>query len=460
MTETMADRRYRLLEPDRSLQLEEMRAKLTELGDVASLKALEKMERGFNRLDRGQYGDPAKGLLMTVTDGVKTAMQELGADPERLLSARVGSTLREDVSAQMTPFGDGSGLAMISDAVLSLSFLYCQYAGVVLRPKTGWFRREPTGRDEQLITGLLRYYNVNQRVFGLAGKLGWRTSRRAMLSAYMVGINAARFVVAHELSHHVLGHTSALSGFAPGEHLPLCSESQRQEIEADVFAFQTVRRAAEQESFGSSSRADRSALTGALMAMLAIHSTEQALFVRRGVTHPAAVTRSSYLLQEVGPELQSYAGTFLGTFLTATEQSSDFSESAQPFDWERYAAARDVESSHPVDYLRTISILDQAQCCSDQRLVDLVADSGLSTAATGVRQIGDVRQALATWGLAGEKITSLLDPNRALTFHNLYEAIQTSLMAQGMPDVERIATPLAAAKVVSNRLTRDAGETG
>lgn len=37
--ETLADRRYRILEPDRTVQLEEMRAKLTELGDAASLKA-------------------------------------------------------------------------------------------------------------------------------------------------------------------------------------------------------------------------------------------------------------------------------------------------------------------------------------------------------------------------------------------------------------------------------------
>jgi hypothetical protein len=442
--ETMADRRYRMLEPDRSVQLEEMRAKLVELGDDESLKALDKMQRGFDRLDKGKHGDPMKGLLMTVTDEVMSAMRDLGADAQRLESARVGSTLREDVSAQLTPFSDGSGLAMISDAVLSLAFLYCQYAGVVVRSKAALFRRDTTARDKSLLIGLLRYYNVNQRVFGLAGKLGWRTSRRAMFTSYLVGLNAVRFIVAHELSHHVLRHSSAPSGFSPGEHLPVCSDSQRLETEADEFAFRAVRRAA-----GSS---ERSALTGALMAMLAIHSTEQALFVRRGVTHPAAATRSSYLLQHVGPELQSYAGNFLGTFLEATELSSDFSESAQPFGWEQFAAARDVTSSHPVDYLRTISLLDQLQCSSDQRLVDAVAKSALPIAGAGASYAGDVRRALATWGLGDEKIGSMLDPNRALTFHTLYEAIQASLMAQGMPASERIGIPLAAARLVSGRV--------
>ncbi|RZU16194.1 hypothetical protein EV645_3744 [Kribbella rubisoli] len=442
--ETMADRRYRMLEPDRSVELEQMRAKLVELGDTASLKTLGKMERGFDRFDKGKHGDPMKGLLMTISEEVRSAMRDLGADTDKLESARVGSTLREEVSAQLTPFSDGSGLAMISDAVLSLAFLYCQYAGVVTRSKAAWFRRGTTARDESLLIGLLRYYNVNQRVFGLAGKLGWRTSRRAMLTSYLVGMNAARFIVAHELSHHVLGHSSAPSGFSPGEHLPVCSDSQRLEMEADEFAFRTVRRAA--------GPFERSALTGALMAMLAIHSTEQALFVRRGVTHPAAATRASYLLQQVDPELQSYADNFIGTFLKATELSSDFSESAQPFEWEQYAAARDVTSSHPVDYLRTISLLDQLQCSPDQRLVDAVAKSALPIAGAGASYAGDVRRALATWGLGSEQIDSMLDPNRALTFHTLYEAIQASLMAQGMPPAERIGIPLAAARLVSDRV--------
>ncbi|NEA37447.1 hypothetical protein [Streptomyces sp. SID13031] len=458
--ETMAERRYRVLEPNRAVQLEQMKAELARLGDRRSLRRLKLMEAGFKLFDRGRFANPMNGMLQASTLGVKQAMIEIGADQDKVASAFVGSSLREDVAAQMTPFSDGSGLAVMSDAVLSLVLYYSQYAGAVLadpspgQPKKFGPDRGTTDRgNTEVLTGLLRYYNVHQRVFGVAGKLGWRTPRGASRTS-RTGVHALRFVLAHELSHHVLGHDSALSGFSPGEHLPVCSGNQRLELDADDFAYRAVQRAAHNDRPGSASADDPAAITGALIAMMAIHSTERALFVRRGCTHPPASVRAEYLLHDLSPELQDYAESLSTELLSATEGSSMFSPEAEPFDWAWYAASRKIDSSHPDDYLQHINTLDQIQCFSVDRLVEATSTASIPSPAEGAPEAaaGNLTRALELWGLTEADRHRLTDPGQALTFHTLYKLLQSRFQEQGLPHGEHVSISLVTAQLLSKSI--------
>lgn len=194
--ESMAERKRRRLEPNRADQLEAMRERLAELGDHEGLEQLNDSMSNW-QLDESaaRYGSPAEAMVETVTAEIKAALLDLGASQERLNTVHVSSTLQNDVSAKMTPFSDGSGLVEISDAVLTLSGQYSQFsavgltrigAGGAVRGRIAAFRAAVKGSmagDPAVLTGLLRYYNVNQRVYGLSAKLGLRTAPAATETA-------------------------------------------------------------------------------------------------------------------------------------------------------------------------------------------------------------------------------------------------------------------------------------
>ncbi|WP_406509928.1 hypothetical protein [Streptomyces sp. NBC_00212] len=154
-------------------------------------------------------------------------------------------------------------------------------------------------KNADVLTGLLRYHATNQRVSGVATQLGVRLSPRGQRGAWRLNGLAYRFVIAHEIAHHVLGHSSDPSSFAPGEHVPVCSENERRERDADLLAFRATRRAGEMQEGGPLMELEAvdSATKGALIAMLGLNLTEQALFVRRGCTHPPAATRAAWLAE-------------------------------------------------------------------------------------------------------------------------------------------------------------------
>src|SRR5882757_6212638 len=240
--ESMADRAYEDLIPDRDAQIDEIRLRLGELGDHEGLQRFDANMSEWEHSEiqaQNSHTDPASGLVLMVTEQLKTAMADLGAAPERLATVRVASTLQPNVSALYVPFRDGSSLVKVSE---------------------------------------------------------------------LIGLEAANFVIGHEMAHHVLGHATT-RGFAPGEELPVCSDNELQELEADLFACRASLRASERElaeTPAAGTDIQIFALLGALIAMLAVHSTEEALFLRRGNSHPPARTRASLLLNEVGERAQQF----------------------------------------------------------------------------------------------------------------------------------------------------------
>ncbi|WP_329212644.1 hypothetical protein OG257_30130 [Streptomyces sp. NBC_00683] len=465
---TMADRKYELLRADREVQRGEMRKRLRELGDEAGLRELEAATAAWQQSEwAGKYEDMMTAPEELVTEQLKAAMTDLGASTERLASVRVVKTLREDVSAQMTPFSDGSGLVNVADATLTLCSHYARYISISLTQlASGSFgatvraaRAGNMGGDPAVLTGLLRYYCTNQRVYALAAKLGLRLDLEAEKNAAFLYLQASQFIIGHEIAHHALGHQSAVSGFSPDEHIPVCSDNQARELEADLFAYRASKRLIEQELAGHAEAADAAtfSLLGALIAMLAVHLTERALFIRRGCTHPSARVRSALLLDQVGEREQQFARIFLSTPLAATEAASTISEEAQLFSWE-LAGTPPVYTSLPHMDMLKIAHLDAWQCRPESwHLALLESESQESGAWLGeaaqLAVSGNPAEALRLWGVRKAGIAPLCDSAKPLLFFTLMDSLRQGFKARGVESVRTDGYALAAATLAARHLT-------
>ncbi|MFS8199268.1 hypothetical protein ACLVWQ_11335 [Streptomyces sp. CWNU-52B] len=462
--ESMAARKLRLMQINRADQLAHIREELLRLGDHESLGALDATMSDWRNSEWASEGDdPATASLRLVTEQVKTALRDLGFSKERLDSVLVCSFPKDDVSAQMTPFADGSGLVEVSDSILTLAGQYSQFSGIGLARigsrgrLRGFFealraaREGAMGGDPAVLTALLRYYNVNQRVYGKSAKLGHRVGPGVVEVGDLVMLQAVRFVVGHEIAHHVLEHRTPVSAFSPGEHIPACSGDQRLELDADLLAYRAVGRALEREFEGTETEQaiQFPSLLGPLVAMLAVHVTERALFVRSGTTHPPARTRAQSLLDRIDERERKVAMLFLSTLLTATERSAVFDGSEPVFDWEWVVRTPDLTSPQPQEYLRRVAMLDQLQSRPRESLAEVLertAETAGSWVAEGARLAagGDGTAALRSWGVDEETVAVLTDPRRALLLHTLVDEVRTGLVRRGTADAALLTVSVAA----------------
>jgi hypothetical protein len=475
---SMAERRMRDLTPDRAAHAEDLRAGMAELRMAREAALFDATMSEWSTTEWAvEHGDPITALLRHTASELAGAMVELGNDPARLATVRVCATLREDVAAQMRPFADGSGLVMISDAILSLAGVYARYAGDAfaqimvggkIRGLWRAFRatlKGGLGEDPAMLTGQLRYYNVSQRVYGLAAKLVEDERPDAIPLTGMLQAMAVYFIVGHEIAHHALGHNSAPSGFFPGEHLPVCSEDAQRELDADLLAYKASVLAVHREA-AASDNADAAkvvagaavmAALGALIAMMVVHSTEHALFIRRGTTHPAASARASLLLDQLPASDQSFARLFLANLLAATEASSVFEPGATPFAWEWFARSPQLDIPHSDDYLRLIFTLDNGQCQSTATLIEWLGNGGFdesSLVGRGARLAasGQAEAAFLAWGVPTETAERMCDRNRALAFHTVVESLRSAFTEPDVPADAMLAVTVSGATIVSRAL--------
>ncbi|MEU0877993.1 hypothetical protein ABZ345_05295 [Lentzea sp. NPDC005914] len=469
--ESMAERCARKLEPDWTQKNDDIRARSRELGSHHLLAEFDAATAEYGQTEWGQRSaGPMEAFVATLTEGLVEALADLGADPARLRTVHVVPTLREDMTAEMRPFADGSGLVVISDSIITLCGLYGESVAVAMshlssngRMRRFWrafnaARKGAQGIDVPVLTSLLRYHNVNQRVYNLAAKLGLRVPPDAEMVAQLVMLQSARFVIGHELAHHVLGHDSAPSGFFPGEHLPACSDDQQRELAADLLAQRAVVRATEAE-LGDTEAARAGgllAVLGGVIAMLAVHSAEQALFVRRGVSHPPASQRASLLLAQTDPRTRRYAEMFLPALLAATAASSMFSEGADVFDGDRALASPMVSTPLPRTSMRAVGMFDTLQCLSNDRSVQFLerARPAISSIGEGARlaAAGNAAAALREWGVSEESVRHIVDPWEPLTFHSLLVSVREGLTTRGLDEDMRLSISVVAARLVAMAL--------
>jgi hypothetical protein len=215
-------------------------------------------------------------------------------------------------------------------------------------------------------------------------------------------------------------------------------------------------------------------LLGALLAMVAVHSTESALFVRRGTTHLPARTRASLLVNHMlsderlrsleravgGPDwrvtdrFEVDRGTvdmMMCDVLVATEAAGRFAADGPTLDWARFPRLAGVEQPPP-RYVRHIARLDAVMCETDPSLVEIIstaADGAGGAAGTGARlaRAGRTRDAMTTWGLPAETVERLHDENRALAFHTLVANLRCGSVLKASREVAVAAATLVARRI-------------
>ena len=190
--ESKAWRSYQLIEPDRSGQLDQLRA---------AARPSRRMSRRLREAARFTKLVPdlqAAYLTYLSEPVVKIALGRQSTagqrrDPRDIL---FGSTIEQDVVASCEPFDDGSGLVVISDPLLALCNQLADFNVLWMR----WARQHQTpgklsahpyaetapehletlaGRGDLMAgTAALRYWTIHQRVFGTASRLGiWPTAQ-------------------------------------------------------------------------------------------------------------------------------------------------------------------------------------------------------------------------------------------------------------------------------------------
>ncbi|MEU8117892.1 hypothetical protein AB0C21_04200 [Spirillospora sp. NPDC049024] len=463
---------------NREDQLEKLLGELTDMGDHAGRAELERLMAEW-KLSQGEGGhaNPVDALTHGLKQQVTEAMAELTNRPERLDLLSFVAINSEAVSARMRPLESGWGLVQFSDATTTLCLLYsgCAAEGFVpagsalpfSRLRHAWRaqRTRSLGIDRGLLTGLLRYYYVNQRVFALAAKLGYRVPRRAQQVGWLLAQQAMVFVLCHEAAHHVLEHPPAASAFSPAEDLSACTDSQQRELDADLLGYRAAVRVGEHAVAGTRAAGglgmfpEAGAALGALIGMLAIYGDERAVFIRSGRTHPSAPVRAARLMGELRPEVRDFSEIFLNDLVEATHRATDFSEHGHRFTTEWLARTPGVHSPLPPMKLRLVEALDLTQSrarenvAADMSEIEQEADRPALDAVRAA-VAGDARTALLAWGVPAKRVEAFCDPHRALKFSELVEKLRTAFGSRDLPKGGALAASVLAAQLLSDPLSR------
>ncbi|MEV0284757.1 hypothetical protein AB0H36_11635 [Kribbella sp. NPDC050820] len=470
--DTLAHRKYEQIQPDRAAQHEEILQKLAERGDHGGADQLKRNRLEFEASDAVALGaDPATALVGHCANNLLETLHRAGYDELTLASVCIGSTLQDDVSAEMRRFPDGSGLILVSDSILTLTGLLSSFVGELFARVgsgpaviTAWrslkmavTKKLPVSTDP--LVALLRYHNIHQRVGGTAAKLGLELDSDPAGIGMLVSLIATKFVIAHELAHHVLGHSAPVSSFSALADLPACSPDQQLELDADKLALEILLNSTEKHLDGSDLDLPPALLlTAALVSIVTVHAAERAMFIRRGSTHPPAQVRAAALLSQFPPSDQQFSELWLHQVVAATDSAAAFNPAATSIDLNSIYSNPRIDSPLDRSYLQAVHTYDKVQCTEASVLVgnfpELDELQGTRLSPGGELALaGRPAEALAAWGVSAATTTQILETNRSLSFHSLLNSVRSGLKSQTDLDADTATMfALAAATAVAPHL--------
>lgn len=348
-----------------------------------------------------------------IKDSVVEAMVRTGHDRERLRSVELKSG--DTVPAGSTSYQDGSALIEISDAVLALISVYSRHLAVaVARPplflKRLWWRRRPF--DIALLAAALRYTGRVARSSGGVQTLPISLEPFQQHTADLIATHCLRFVIAHELAHHLQGP-------------------------ADRLAYQAVLAAQHHDSAGDPSLVP----LGALVAVTVVHNAEKSLFVR-GVGHPPVDSRLSVLWEWIPFHDRSSFNSYAARLSEATDLATDFTQGSRPsVDWALLPDAPE----HPFVRCDELQALTPAQ---------LVAElHHWPTIGSGARALLDGRldDAARLWGVPLAQFHTW-QSQTPLAASTLRLSLQTARGLEDLTPLERSTVVEAMAALVEHRV--------
>jgi hypothetical protein len=429
LSSTQADEKLRLLTSDRAAQFASLIAKLGEDSQVGRELLAERQAAG------GSKDVPEEYLRHHVVASIEQALRGplasyVRRDPGQL---RYGISDEDDAAAHVQGFDDGSGLVVASGALLAmcvqlglLNLSWQARLGIGAKPSLlGAFRLAKAARGSEIdpvLAASLRFYLVQQRIYGLSAMRIPRLRKDEHEdNARVFGHVAIMFVFAHEAAHFVLGHdigggASTITG-------------RSAEFEADAFALLVVQVALSLEVDPQTSRLP---LIGALVALLATHISEKALFVRPTHTHPPARERMHALIRGQTQGAQGIL-TVMHGLIQATECASEIHRPIPQEWWNQLR--REVHPQFLVDgdkdpFIQT-AIFDRwrGQSVDAYKKYLQVEETSNTSVFMGVLsqlEAGNITIALATLGLQPRQIDRLIGVGKGLAFNTLMQAIVSS----------------------------------
>lgn len=265
-----------------------------------------------------------------VKDSVVAAMVQAGHDRSQLRSVEVASS--DTVSASSTSHRDGSALIRVSDAVLALIPVYSSHVAVAVAKPDTFLKRLRRRRpfDTALLAAVLRYTSRVARSSGRVQTLPIDLEPFQQHTADLIAAHGLRFVVAHELAHHLRGP-------------------------ADRLAYQAVLAAQHHDESGPPSLVP----LGALVAVTVVHHVEKSLFVRCA-GHPPLDRRLGVLWEEVPFHDRAAFNSYAARLSEATDLAANFTQGTRPaVSWDLVPGAPD----HP------FARCDELQSCTPAQLV-------------------------------------------------------------------------------------------
>ncbi|CAL9638289.1 hypothetical protein SUDANB126_06289 [Streptomyces sp. enrichment culture] len=437
------------------------------------------------------FGNSLQHVLDVAAADLTAALTTLGRGG-RLSELVVFATASQEVSAEYAPKEDGSGLVQVSDSLAALCTSYCQSVGHALSSAVDtssvwrFFLRLAAahfkgtlGGDPARLASVLRYHHVNRRAHGVATTLLTRQdlrdqdgfSHHDMTDLFL--LLAIRFLLGHEMAHHVLAHRTN------------CSPSPEQESQADLLALRagSLAQARDLKKHAADVRFVREqwledagefyGLIAAVIGMLAVQSLEEALMVRRGRTHLSARDRAAHLIElSLGDaRIREHERTlghrdtrfrkrieserhglesFTRSLVEATEKAADFGERLPGFDWTGLPPSQLLppDAAHLQEVIRLDRLLGRPA----RLLAAALVHSPLRDGALHVLA-GDTRRAMRVWGVPDATIRGAHDETTALAFYTLVHFIRSAGEAQGLTGTGLHELPVVAATSVARSLS-------
>ncbi|MEU3194276.1 phage exclusion protein Lit family protein [Streptomyces sp. NPDC006992] len=402
-----------------------------------------------------QFGPASSSILDAwfeeVGHSLTQSFIDLGAAESDLALLEFLQVPGPEITAGCETYSDGSSLIRMYDGMIALTVLYTSHLALTYVKEGIWATlreaahraRGLPGTDDELLVAALRYAALNQRMGFRLLVPYLKLDDRPMEHAEALQTHTLRFIIAHELAHLTLGH-SRLSGGGS------CHSDPAREARADQLAVQAVLKTHEREGSGPATYA----ALGALVAVVAISFSEQALLLRRGGTHPPALERLEYLLSAMPPRLSAQTKIFGFHLVHLTGRASDFSLNSPRIPWE-LAIDHPLTGWQPGDDAARRQLATAAEILAtspDEQIQYLrEEDTRCGTRLTaGAEAVLDdrIHEGLRLWGVKERELGAITDPFIALSFSGLLKQIQNGLGLSGLQ------ADLRATTLVAQRLTR------
>ena len=336
-----------------------------------------------------------------------------------------------EASASFLSFDDGSHAVLVSRAlqenVIAMANLVEYFDMSSGNAKSlASFGKILRGKDKAVsrLSVALRYSLLGQRMTGWAPPVPVELDSESFDVAAKMASGALMFVVAHELGHIVLGHTTTAT--TPLEAGGSVTVSELQELQADNWAVAFLKAV-----MADDPEPENIVLWCAFIALWAMQVTEEAVFVRRNRTHPEAWTRWAVIEKQASADEDRTDRLRIG-FMAGVLAASDL---AKPFEARLWRLLWDdrLVSIPPNITETTLSQWDYANTAPISKLMRNVerdaTTQGLQVLT--LLRAGNVGGVLELLVRSARRRAALSSPSGALSFATLRGVFMNNEVALG-----------------------------